>query len=260
MKRVCVLGNSHAACFKLAWDGLRDGHLDVQLTFFADRGRGLGGLTLRDHVLTPRTKELRQALQNTSGGASVVDLRLFDAVLLVGLYVFAWPDALYDSRWQGFHSRALTHRWLTDCALRSAGYQLAGKVRAVSDLPIYVAHHPLLRCTDQAEVEMSLDAYRSNVAILNEAFRPTAARCLEQPHETIVNARYTKDIYAAGAVRLQVSQAEWSEKHAPTERQHMNTAFGSLWLAECLSAMRGSGAEPGSTSPTPEPSQIAASV
>src|SRR5690348_13119251 len=42
--KICVVGDSHVACLKKAWDEISAGHKGVAFTFFAARGNKLGGL------------------------------------------------------------------------------------------------------------------------------------------------------------------------------------------------------------------------
>jgi len=228
MKKVCILGNSHAACLKLAWDEARSTYGNVSLTFFADRRAGLMGLQPKDGLLVPDSDQLRATIEHTSGGLGVVDVQSFDAILLVGLQVIAYPHA------EGHFSSAAIRQWLLDHTPRTGAFNLARKIRKISRIPVFVAHQPL-ECVDAVEAEMDLLPYRSSVRFMNERlFKPLDACVLEQPEQTITNGFYTKRAYSSDAKRLDVGDETSNETLPPSDRRHMNATFGSVVLSAHL--------------------------
>jgi hypothetical protein len=234
MKRVCVLGDSHSACLKLAWEEVRGAHRDVTLTFFADRDLGLRGLQPRDGALVPDSAELRKTIEHTSGGLGVVDLGCYDAVLIVGLRIRAYPRM----EGEGHFSAAAVRQWLVDFIPTTIGFDLATKIRRLSRVPIFIMHTPLFASSGAPEVDVGLEAYRSFVGCLREqAFNGLAATVFEQPEETITDGVFTKQEYSIGSRLLEVSGSSANRQHAPSNRGHMNAEYGKVCLATYLPAI-----------------------
>lgn len=227
MKRVCVLGNSHAACLKLAWDEGHHLHSQFSLTFFADRRAGLMGLQPRDGMLVPDSERLRSIIEYTSGGLSEVDLQAYDAVLVVGLQVQAYPHA------DRSFSAAAVRRWLIDRTPRTGGFDLAKKVRQVSGIPAFVVHQPL-ETVVAAEVDVDLRIYRNSIQVLNEEFfQKLNVPVFAQPEQTITNGFYTKRTYASNAKKLDIGHDEVSDVPSG-DRRHMNALYGAVVLSTFL--------------------------
>ena len=83
--RVCILGNSHVACIKVAWDELGKSHTDYCLTFCAAPGRRLDAMELSGDHLVPSNPQLRRDILTTSGGRDSIAIRDHDAFCIVGL-------------------------------------------------------------------------------------------------------------------------------------------------------------------------------
>ncbi|MEL7000180.1 MAG: hypothetical protein AAFP68_18135 [Pseudomonadota bacterium] len=83
--RVCVLGNSHLASMKSGWDQVSD-HVDgYELTFFGAPKAMMDDLVLEGRFLVPQTDKLKAKLRIFSEGSDKVDLKRFDAFIVVGL-------------------------------------------------------------------------------------------------------------------------------------------------------------------------------
>ncbi|MES2144715.1 MAG: hypothetical protein V4516_10245, partial [Pseudomonadota bacterium] len=87
--RLCVIGNSHVAAFKLGWDQLaaRGDALTraIAPTFFGAPRDGLKNLAVRDGRLVPTADFVRDHFARMSGGRADVDPAVYDGFLLVGL-------------------------------------------------------------------------------------------------------------------------------------------------------------------------------
>jgi hypothetical protein len=226
--RICVLGNSHSACFKLAWDSLRTRYSTVSLTFFAQRGRGMAELAPDGAVLVPTTDQLRSAMSFTSGGLTVVDPREYDAVLSVG-FTWGYPPAT------GYISQDAAGRALLDFTPRSLAFELIRKVRAVSDIPIFVAHQPLRRHEGDEIADNAVTPYRRLVRLMNEELLAReGALLLPQPAQTIANRFYTRSEFGIGARRLDTGDGEFSGELKADPRSHMNTRYGDIFLSTHL--------------------------
>jgi hypothetical protein len=228
VKRICVIGNSHCACLKLAWDALSTRYPAIQLTFFAQRGVGMADLTPQGKVLVPANEQLKKAMIYTSGGLGVIDLHAYDAVMTVG-YTWGYPPG------QGHFSFAAVSRAMLDFTPRTLAVGMIAKIRAVSDIPIFVAHQPLRRHDGDENADADLGPYRRLVGLLNaELMLPHGAALLAQPPQTIANFFYTRAEFSVGARRLDNGDGDFSEEQRADPRSHMNARYGDIFLSTHL--------------------------
>ncbi len=233
-KNICILGDSHTACFKNAWNNVQRNYKDVSLTFFADRGVGISGLEPRDGALVPVSDRLRKILPVTSGGLNTVDLKSYDAVWLIG-FVSAYPQT------DGYFSNAVIRQELLDAAATCPALNIAGKIRQIGNIPIFIAHRPLMESLLPETDTIDVQPYRSLIQFLNERiFADVGATVLEQPEQTITNDFYTRPEYSNDAARLDIGDRSPGEKHAPRERKHMNEKYGAVYLSTRLATIAGS--------------------
>ncbi len=238
MRRVCVIGNSHTACLKLAWDELRPRLANIDLTFFAARKAGMKDLhSTPDGVMVPMSKRLSRALMHTSGGQSVIDLRRYDSVMLVGLTA-GYPK-------YGYFTHAVACQAMLDHIPTTPAYEMVRKIRDVSDIPIFLAHQPLHKEAEAGDEDDKLPMrsmesdgllpYRKVVEAINDGlFRGLRAKLLGQPAQTITKCFYTKSEYGIGSVRLDLGDGG---EESEDDRAHMNTRFGDIYLSTHLRAI-----------------------
>jgi hypothetical protein len=239
VKQVCVIGNSHSACFKLAWDSLNVRYPDIALTFFAHRGQRIGALAPRNGKLVPTSERLKTVMQHTSGGHSAIDFRDFDVVLIVGT-ACAYPLT------QGHFSFAVARQTLLDVIPNSVAFDLIKKIRQISDIPVFVAHQPLLRHMGEPSDEIDLGPYRKLVKFLNDEFmQDMGAVVLKQPAQTITDYFFTRPEFAVGSKRLDIGIDSPDADLLADSRTHMNVRYGDVYLSTHLLAIAYAAADGG---------------
>lgn len=228
MKKICILGDSHSAGFRLAWNDLEHTQKNAQLTFFVDRGIWLTELEAGEQALVPSNDRIRQVIAHTSGGHETVHFPSYDLVLFVGL-IWGYP------RVDGYFSRASVRQALTDYLPTSVGFNILQKVRKVSDIPVFISHSPLLAYGGAVEEDGDLEPYRQAVRYWNdELLAEFNATMLEQPPETITHGAYTKLEYSVGSTRLDIGDELGGQIHPARDRTHMNKQFGVSCLSRYL--------------------------
>jgi len=135
--RICVLGNSHAGALKLGWDMLRSHYPGVEMTFFAAQGGAMKGLAVDGDHLVTADETLAARIAYTSGGLSRVDLRSYDAFLVLGLGFSLLP---MDARL----SMAVVVAALLNRFESTPNRRLSRMVGELTDAPVFVAHELLL--------------------------------------------------------------------------------------------------------------------
>lgn len=225
--KLCVIGNSHTACLKVAWDRLGERYPGIKMTFFAQRGYAIGGLISRKGVLVPWNDRLRAAIVHTSGGYSAIDLCRFDAVLLVGL-LWGYPPSL------GHYSHAAALRALLDITPTTMAFGLLRKIRKLSDIPVFIAHQPLRSHAGEFEGSVDLAPYRRLVDALNtELMKQHDAVLLPQPPQTIAGSFFTRSEFALQPPRLDIGNRDEGQQFADP-LSHMNSRYGDIYLSTHL--------------------------
>jgi hypothetical protein len=225
LSRICVLGNSHVASLKLAWDELRTDHPDRELVFFAARGLDLRHLRVAGNALVTNRPRVARSIAFTSGGANKVEVDRYDAFLIYALALKV-PDL--DRRL----SSAVKSQACRDSLGRSLNLRLCRMVRQVSDAPIYVGHNP------QPASELALHAQQMNYidvhAVSAGELDVVGARLVAQPDETLINGWNTKPELAKGSTRLDIGDDHSNEPHPEQDVAHMNMEFGRAYLEHLL--------------------------
>ncbi|MCP8893382.1 hypothetical protein KYK29_00455 [Shinella daejeonensis] len=223
--RVCVIGNSHVACVKRAWDDIRHEQPGVELTFFAARGRALQFLEVAGRVLAAGDERLRENLVFTSGGRAEIDPEEYDFFLLFGLG-FQLPGIA------SFTSSAAASQASAGSFDRSLNCKIAGLLRQVTDKDIFIGHNP--QWAKNAEKAYHEGVYDIAFGLVRSAVRERGFTLVRQPAQTIVDGWFTEPALSAGSLRLDVSGKVAGEAHRQKDVSHMNVTFGKIWLTEFL--------------------------
>lgn len=229
-RKVFVLGNSHVACLKNAWDLIEPEFPGVSLQFFADRGHRLRGLYLESSKLVPPNDGVRKSLEFTSGGLGDIDLREPNAILTFGLGLrpFIRDDVFYSSAVR----KAAVHQHAT----RSTPFLLAQQIRQIFSGLLYVGHNPLPACSEDARGGGAVSHYVNKIRIFQEeVFDQLGVKLLLQPTATLANSMETLSEFSTDSVRLSVGSKNDTEAHPEADVYHMNVRFGEIYLREFLS-------------------------
>jgi hypothetical protein len=227
--RICIIGDSHAASLKRAWDGMATLHDEFELRFFCARGLELSGMVVDDLRLIPNSESLARTIRFTAGGGDQIDPREYDTFLLYGL-----GCQPYFVQTDVFLSQSTLAAALRDFAKPSLSFELLLRLRAVTAKDIYVGHQPLEAAKpDSPADEMSV--YSSSLRRMNEIlYRPLRATIVSQPLDTIAGGRFTNSSFSKGSRRLAVGDNLDDELHPDDDHLHMNDEYGSRWLTKFL--------------------------
>jgi hypothetical protein len=219
--RICILGNSHAACLKLAWDHLTIDHPNRELVFFAARGIDLRYLRVSGNALVTRKHRVAESISFTSGGADKVEVDRFDAFLMYALALRV-PDMDYRL------SSAVKSQACGDALSRSLNLRICRTIRQVSDAPIYIGHNPQPASRDEFPSEQM--NYEEVYGVLAKEIDIVGANLVAQPPETLVNGWNTRPELAKGSTRLDIGDNRSNEPHPEDDVSHMNMEFGRIYL------------------------------
>jgi hypothetical protein len=256
MTRLVVIGNSHVAALKRAWDALEARPEGVELTFFAVPDNQLRAFRLDDTLtfrLPKGAKVQRPGMEETArkvNGAASISLAETDAVVLYGASVFhrdiSQIMATYDvdgyrasgtgrrmSRLafeaicDALGTRSLPNpRWLGTALPRVAVFPrpIPAEGAASNGHPDHVYWRTVAAHPDggRAMIERLF-------ASMAEAHARHGLDFLRQPSATLEPSGLTSALYTQGSNRL-----VRDERHPDDDVSHMNARYGALCLQPIL--------------------------
>ena len=232
--KICIIGNSHVAALKLAWENHFDKRCkkDNDITFFASRGKSLRSLKLENNKLIPDSEHLKKNLRATSGGKSFIDLASYDVFLLYGLGVRPY----YASNL--FYSKAVIDDSIKDYYFSTLAVKILKMIKSNPRKKVYIGHNPMPNKNPYTVTQFRESRnghYQRGMFLVNERFfGALGTELLKQPNKTISSCgMHTSTMYGKGALRL------YDGKPFPqTDNSHMNEDFGKIWLDQFLSQVK----------------------
>lgn len=105
-RRICIIGNSHAAAISSGLELLPQLSEEFSFDFFAAHSNFMQEMELRDTLIVPTSEKTKQRWRVSSGGASEIDTSCYTSFLIIGLgfNALAAIYALRKYRLYGFHS------------------------------------------------------------------------------------------------------------------------------------------------------------
>lgn len=249
---LCVVGNSHVAAFKLAWDQrrprLRD---DVEATFFSAPNRLMKFMKREGRSLVADDGELAEKLRYTSGGLDRIDFDRYDAFLVVGAgFGIDVPRLIQECgvtvpwRFEDDSRPLCSHRLLEtliDAYLDdSMAVRLIGHIQRFSDAPILMAGAPFV--SERVAEDEAQPWLKDGVFV--EAFVDCARRAAEavaarhkteivwQRPETVVRPGFMDVTFNNAPVRFQMRS-----KGPSFDVKHGNLDYGAMMLADTLTRL-----------------------
>lgn len=235
--KLCVIGNSHTACVKAAWDEAGRRFPKLEPTFFAAPGQGIRGLAFRNGCLQPQSPELRKDLAFTSGGLEEIVLADYEAFWLVGM---ANATAPLDSRL----SAAVREATLRDRMERTQVMTFVKMIRRASQAPIVASCMPFVteRHLDDAFPELPSSLRPAVIASeLTRLLGISGFTLMEQPETTLVPSRFLSlPEYLEGSPRLAHTAHKVGATFdgIATNKNHMNSKYGELLIQQAAERLR----------------------
>lgn len=221
-RKIAVIGNSHAACYKAALDETPALAGDVSYTFFAAIAGLMAAFRATGGRMVATGDKLPAQIARSSGGDSNMDPADYDGFLLVGMSFRMHP--FFDARLSG----AVRDLALRDRLCGDYGWQLAQDLRSLTDKPIHVAHMPLPAFDDAVFAQGAPGqplSYADHAALWRPLLSELDLTLLEQPEDTRHRDLMTRRSFARASIRMADGAA-----HGDDERFHMNPAFGARML------------------------------
>lgn len=224
--KLCVLGDSHVASVKKAWDKISSVSPfdEIDITFFASTRTTMKRLEATSDKLVPAYERLKETIRYTSNGLSEVRLHDYDAFLIYG---GGFRIKVID---HNNYSKAVVESWLMDSYSETTSYDLCSKIRSMSDKPILVGANPLLADENVSNVKLPPGQYRKIIKLYqNQIFKPLNCKLLKQPEETISDEQFTISTYSSSSTRLETRENISNIPHPLRDKSHMNAKFGTAF-------------------------------
>ncbi|WP_027967616.1 hypothetical protein [Halomonas halocynthiae] len=221
---ICVIGSSHVAALKAAWDN-EAAAWPVRMTFFAAPGGIASKVKSSEGIICSTDNRLKEFWKKTSGGEEKVNLRRYDALVIVGLQ-FSFPLL------RAGLSRQVREVLISDVFCFSKTFSFISMVRKSFSGPIVVCPRPLYpegskAATREDLVESfddTLEALEEEGSGLQILFTPPPLKALS------TDRRFTRPEYLSGAPSLK--GGEFNADKDFDREAHANEAYGSLVLRE----------------------------
>ncbi len=232
MLKLCVIGNSHVACFKSGWAAIAQYFPDVELTIYPFHGLFYDSFTPvpDEGILRTEKDMIRNRFIHLLGGDGHIRVSEFDACLIIG---GTRPLSASLERFSRQVRRATIIDWFDHSHIN----MLVQKIRVLSDLPINIAFNPLLAFKDPSENPVTNIDFQGTMNVLKD-YLPASrgVRVFVQPEQTIQGAFGSKLEYATGERLSNASVLPGATPVVEYDLMHMNSAFGALFLSEILAS------------------------
>lgn len=262
MKRICLIGSSHLACWKLAWDETKAEYADkVSLTFFGASGRGLAEANISGRTLVPHKEKLLKFIKQTSGGRNSVEIDKYTHFVIVGLeFSFSCVCSLFINFGLQRHlpirprirliSSACLDQCLDDSLRKASALLLHKKLKSLTDHPIFIVPNP---CVAEDAVKPGWSGFGVSYAdfapVVEMGYMQDIYSIFERRAEKIASENelnllmqdphsmafpgFTKSEYSRGGIGFVKASS------SPRDVKHMNKAYGKLCLEQMLRAIAG---------------------
>ncbi len=227
--KICVIGNSHVAAIKLAYEASQPSS-PHEMIFFAGLGRRIAKLEIANGMLIPPADDpkIQYAIKATSGGLTEINPDLYDHFLIIGMS--GWVHQPVSSVGRPISEGAIA------CAIKDYWHAsrlppLVRNLRKITQKPISIAATPLL--AEERQNNTNAEVYTRFISLSNALyFSEFSAQLIGQPPETIVNGNATAIGFSRMSERLLEGKGDFAIHHPEGENSHMNQSYGALWLAQ----------------------------
>lgn len=253
MRRVCVIGNSHIAAIKQAWDILSPEYPELEMAFFASGGMRLKALKAIDGKLIPSTKYLANRVYSNTG-ANSIDPNQYDMFILAALgygltqIIFTAIDYRSDSMNTGQSS--YKHLVSDECFKEAAIGKLDSmavtsvlrELRSLSDKPIVLLAQPLpsarkLHRDKTGHFKDLLNYGDKLMDIWKDYGRKLSkeydVKIIYQPEVTVKEKFFTRGKFSGG-VHLSKKLDDYTRPAPKADMHHMNADFGKLMIKSAM--------------------------
>jgi hypothetical protein len=264
MMKICMIGNSHVAAMRLAWDQVAPDHPDTEVSIYGGHARNLVSVKANAAAALqfdgPPLWSFRVGTEPSR--ARSIPLAGVDAVVITGCdfgppCVFRTYKRYHFAGLKGRRKQALTREYfkraVSEEATASAAGVLASCVQAAVAAPVFLVPTPLPAEAGFSDMDKPrMEPYRAArdsgdgealMALFGELCAELQAKnitVIRQPEVTKASELATLQSYSDNSARL---RADDDALHPENDYFHMNASYGQLvWadIFDAIAARRGS--------------------
>jgi hypothetical protein len=251
---VCLIGNSHVAALKLAWSNhppsLQDG---FAITFFSAQNHLMTAIERKGNALISGNESLAEKLRYTSGGLDRIEVRDYDAFVLVGsgfgidvLRLGEECGTLAPGEGEHVLSQACLSASVEAYLGKSMALKLAAMIRAVTDAPIVLVGAPFVSERLLQDEPQSTQPWLKDPAFLERfvascraagerVARRAGCEIVWQAESTYTLPGFTSETFNRNPARFSMRGFRTPEFDA----KHGNEDYGVLMLGKILERLDG---------------------
>ena len=237
--KICVIGTSHSVCFRRGLQDISEIYPEADMTYFQNPGKYFDKFVADSQSgrLTMPDKWIRKRLKLASGGVGDIDFGAYDICLIVGGFGHLITSSLgqLGGQSQTGYSTQVIQATTRDLFQEAHVSILLPKIRALSDIPVYLIHDPITahkKGLSLSEMENPYQPYDYDrgVTLLNDiVLAPQSAEMLPQPKETLAAPNWTKFELSVGFREPFQAEIDAGFKGKLKEdRGHMKPPFGTM--------------------------------
>lgn len=234
--KICVIGNSHVACLKQAYD---EGGYDFEIDFFASAANTCEHVKNVEGNLAASSEFTKKSFALSSGGLDSIRLEAYDAIVVHGLFPYEMNlnNKYAAERSPTFYSKAVIDE--LDLARKSVAMKIASEIRKTSKRLVVCSARPYLaRQADSKPGNYERRALLRDYMLTHPCIGLSSQKNIAvffQPEETVVDATYTDPKYNQGAKRGDDRYPEFKNG----DLVHMNSDYGHAYLRELSNLLPG---------------------
>ncbi len=249
MKNILLLGDSHLATIKLAYDAAHTNYPETSVSFLGLRGKHINALNIHNGKLWVQNAAARKMIfSNRASPVIPLDLAEFDQFALFGMGLNVFRIVQMYKNYRSDEHRFQDEQAFVvsrECFGRASdGYLRMSKAVRLGELLATQLRKPVFLCPQPMPTKsllqgeefshLSLGVKAGDEDSLARSFQDFATtykfeniELLPQPPETLHSSMFTQEVFSHGSVRL---TKEFDRTHPGDDHAHMNAAYGALVL------------------------------
>lgn len=253
--RVCIIGNSHVAAWRVGMDLAPKLWEGMKFDFFAAQSDLMREMELRGKMLVPTSPVTRQRMARVSGGKAAINLHDYTHFVIVGLgfNLVKLINVLGNFQLYGFGkagnevlpylSRPCYAALVKSILHNSSAMHFVRLLRGAGIASVTLVPQPYpseniikgglwKRAADNGTLAHAIGLY---AGFASQEAAEAGCELLFQPADTLTSDSLTLASYSADSVRL---GSDMTTKHPQGEPYHMNGQFGVEMLKSYLGLLK----------------------
>lgn len=228
---ICLLGNSHIACVKNAWDSMSSTYNLDTITFFGSHADTLLNTISYKNKLLPTNNQVQNSFNMTSNGKTEIDFSLYDICVVHGILppLRGWYNLSEDFKKNTFYSQAFYSACIKH--YNPIVKHLIKEITSSTTIPVIFTPKPHTALQENKLV-ISNDDFQYLCNFMASGFKAIGLHYIPQPRETLIDFFYTKIEYNKDGLGLGRIPTKEMKLTPANNYRHMNTAYGEAYLKQ----------------------------